>query len=75
MHTAFLLQETVSTPLETNGNVFVAYFDVSKAFDTVWIDGLFYKLHEIGIVGKVWRILYRTYLDFLCRDADQGSVL
>ena len=66
VHTAFLLQETVSSASETNGNVFVAFFDVSKAFDTVWIDGLFYKLHECGIVGKVWRILYRTLYKIFC---------
>ena len=73
VHTAYLLQETVSSALENNGNVFVAFFDVSKAFDTVWVDGLFYKLNEIGIVGRVWRILYRTYQDFLCRVRVKGK--
>ena len=33
--------------------VFVSYFDVSKAFDTVWINGLFSKLHDIGLTGKL----------------------
>ena len=35
VHIAMLLQETVSRALETNRNVFVSYFDVSKAFDKV----------------------------------------
>ena len=56
VHIAFLLQETVSHALETNRNVFVTYFDVSKAFDTVWTNGLFYKLYEAGIRGKAWRL-------------------
>ena len=47
--------------------VFVAYFDVSKAYDTVWTDGLFYQLRAMGIHGKTWRMLYRAYVDFRCR--------
>ena len=64
---AMLLQETVSKALETNRNVFVSYFDVSNAFDTVWTDGLFYKLSEMGISGRTWRILYKGYKDFRCK--------
>ena len=67
VHTAMLLQETVATELESHSKVFVAYYDVAKAFDGVWVDGLFYRLHEMGVVGKTWRLLYKTYIDFKCR--------
>ena len=67
IHTAMLLQETIATELESHNKVFVAYYDVAKAFDGVWIDGLFFRLHEMGVVGKTWRILYKTYIDFKCR--------
>ena len=67
VHIALLLQETVSRALESNKNVFVSYFDVSKAFDTVWTNGLFYKLFNIGITGRTWRILYKGYNDFKCK--------
>ena len=66
IHTALTLQETISKEREGNKKVFVAYYDVTKAFDTVWIDGLFYQLHEIGIKGRLWRVLYKTYLNFKC---------
>ena len=59
LHTAMLLQESISVNLETNKKVFVLYLDVSKAFDSVWIDGLFYQLYVLGIKGRVWRILYQ----------------
>ena len=67
VHTSLLLQETVSSALENHRKVFVSYFDVSKAFDMVWINGLFSKLHDMGIRGKLWQLMYRTYTDFSCR--------
>ena len=67
VHTGLLLQETVSEALETNRNIFVSYYDVSKAFDTVWTDGLFWKLDQGGVNGKMWRIMYRSYQNFECR--------
>ena len=67
VHSAYLLQETVLTALEENNNVFMAYFDVSKAFDTVWVNGLFYKMYDMGVKGKIWRLLYRSYIDFMCK--------
>ena len=67
LHTAFLLQESISEQLETNRKVFITYLDVSKAFDGVWIDGLFFCLRDLGIFGKTWRLLYKSYVDFRCR--------
>ena len=40
--------------------------DICKALDTVWIDGMFYKLFtELDINGRFWLILKD-----LCTDAD-----
>ena len=37
-----------------NGNtVFVAFLDTRKAFDSVWIDGLLYKLYQKDIDSKL----------------------
>ena len=62
-----VLQETVATLLESNSKVFVSYFDVARAFDSVWIDGLFFRIHALGISGSTWRLLYKTYIGFKCR--------
>ena len=74
IHTAFILQETVATSMEEHGLCFVAFFDVAKAFDTVWIDGLFKQLHDLGITGKTWKLLYRGYVDFSCRVRIRGNL-
>ena len=44
IHSGLILQEAISVGLDTVDKVFVAYYDVAKAFDSVWIDGLFYQL-------------------------------
>ena len=66
IHTALTLQETISRERERNKKVFVAYYDVSKAFDSVWIDGLFYQLYHLGVTGSLWRLLYQMYINFKC---------
>ena len=74
LNTAFVLRESIATSMEANDLVYVAYFDVAKAFDSVWIDGLFFQLWEVGIMGRTWRLLYRCYLDFFCVARVQGHV-
>ena len=66
VHTALTLQETIAKERDGGKKVFVAYFDVSKAFDSVWTNGLFYQLYNIGITGSLWRLLYKSYVNFKC---------
>ena len=72
LHSAAILQEAIAVNLNTNKRAFVAYFDVAKAFDSVWIDGLFYKLREMGAKGKEWRLLYSSYTYFWCKAKVKG---
>ena len=67
VHTAFVLQETLAASMEDNEQCFLAFFDVAKAFDTVWTDGLFRQVYDLGITDKTWRLLYRGYVKFQCR--------
>ena len=74
LHTAMVLQETIASKLELGKKVFITYFDVSKAFDSVWVNGLFYQLRKFGIVGRLWRLLYKMYIDFRCRVRIGGTL-
>ena len=69
-----LLQESLSALLETYNKIFVTYLDVAKAFDGVWIGGIFYRLWEMGVRGRTWRLLYNSYKDFKCRVRVQGEL-
>ena len=66
LHTAFLLQEIVAMSLENNNNCIVASYDVAKAFDSVWIGGIFKQINDRGITDETWRFLYSNYVDFKC---------
>ena len=62
-----LLQETISYNRAKGKTVYVAFLDTRKAFDSVWIDGLLYKLYQKEIDSKLCRIAKGCYHDFSCR--------
>ena len=57
-----MLQEAVYA----NTCVYVALLDVKKAFDTVWINGMLYKLIKLGVDKRLLRIISDSYNGFQC---------
>ena len=58
----FLTLETINHMLERGSKIFSCSFDVREAFDTVWIDGLLYKLvTELGVRGRIWMVFKDLY--------------
>ena len=53
----FVLQEATLDAIENGCKIYSCFLDSAKAFDTVWVDGLFFKLFNLGIQGKTWRLL------------------
>ena len=62
INTALLLHEAIAH----TGNTYVALLDVKKAFDSVWIKGLMYKLINLGIDKRLWSVIYDSYNGFKC---------
>ena len=61
---SFTILESINHMLERRSKVFGCFLDVRKAFDTVWIDGLLYKLFtEFDIRGRMWLAIKDLYTE------------
>ena len=58
---AYTVQEVIQYNLDQGSCTYAAFMDIKRAFDTVWHNALFVKLHDLGIQGKMWRILMELY--------------
>ena len=57
----FSIEQICSERKRNKLNTFLFFMDLRKAFDTVWHDGLMHKLHEVGVRGKIWRVVRNFY--------------
>ena len=57
----FLLNEIWTSRKEAGEPTVSAFIDVRKAYDRVWRNGLFVKLFEMGVNGRVWRLVRNMY--------------
>ena len=70
IETSFTILETINHTIERGNEVFGVFLDVRKAFHTVWIDGLLYKLFsEFDIRCRMWLAIKDLYTE------DSGQVL
>ena len=55
-----VLRTIISGERYGNQKDFVAYVDVTKAFDLVWIAELFYQMYRNGIIGHLGKTLNKS---------------
>ena len=51
---------------DENKRVYTCFIDFKKAFDTVWHEGLFHKLHQVGIKGNIFNTIRNIYKNTKC---------
>ena len=51
---------------QNKGKVFSCFVDFKKAFDSIWHEGLLYKLMESGVGGKTYDIIKSMYTNNKC---------
>ena len=66
LHSSFVVQETVAYYRNMGCAVHGGGLDSRKAFDTVWINGMMYKLHRAGMNGAALRLIDNAYSNFSC---------
>ena len=58
---AFVLHETMLHNMSLGSNIYTAFVDTKQAFDCVLHTGLFIKLNQFGIKGKILRFIIKFY--------------
>ncbi len=66
VQSSFVFQEVIHANVERGSKVFCCFLDSTKAFDSVWLDGLFLKLFNIGMKGNSWWVLRKWYQKMWC---------
>lgn len=52
-----LIVETIDQGTGDSRFIPAVFVDISKAYDKVWIEGLLYKLHKMGVTGNLYYML------------------
>ena len=72
---SFTILDSINHMLERGSKVFGCFLDVRKAFDSVWIDGLLFKLSsEFGIKGRMWLVIRNLYTGVKAQVLYSGSL-
>ena len=58
---AFVLSEVIRDRKQRGLETHIAFLDVRKAYDTVWRVGLWKRLLDIEMNGKLWRVIQNIY--------------
>ena len=57
----FILREAVLDRSRRKKDTYCCFLDIKKAYDTVFREGLWRRLWEVGVKGKMWRVLKNIY--------------
>ena len=57
----FVLHSIIQSKIQEKGKLYCAFIDLKKAFDSVYRQGLWYKLIKEGIDGKMLRVIRSMY--------------
>ena len=57
MDNVYTLNEIVQGRLREDKKTYALFLDIQKAYDSVWHNGLWYKLWDMGVKGRMWRVI------------------
>ena len=47
--------------LRGDKKTYAFFLDIQRAYDTVWCNILWYKLWDMGVKGRMWRVIKKMY--------------
>jgi hypothetical protein len=63
MDQLFILTEVIAQRREDHMHTFVAFLDLHKAYDCTWRAGIWQRLSDAGVTGRLWEAIRDTYRD------------
>jgi len=63
------LEETIRKAQVNKETVVAVFFDIEKAYDMMWSEGLLIKLNQMGVRGR----MYQWVRDFLSDEMENGT--
>ena len=57
----FMLHQIMCGRRAEGKDTYMLFVDTFKAFPTVWLDGMFARLWQAGVRGKMFRVLHNLY--------------
>ena len=61
MDNVYTLNEIVQGRLREDKKTYALFLDNQKAYDSVWRDGLWYKLWDMGVKGRMCHVIKKMY--------------
>ena len=58
----FVLNAVIQKILNEKGRLYCAFIDLKKAFDSIYLNGMWLKLAKLGITGKMLNIIKNYHL-------------
>ena len=58
-----ILKEIITSQKEKKKPIYIAYLDVTKAYDKAWLTGIMYALNKNGLKGPIWNIVRKLNLN------------
>ena len=75
MDNVYTLHEIVQGRLKEGKETYAFFLDVKKAYDTVWRDGLWLKLWDMGVRGRMWRVIKTIYEASMAQGCSLSPIL
>ena len=63
----YTLAQVILKRLEVQKNTYLCFVDLKKAYDRVWRDGLFRRMVDDGVPGKLLSLVKRWYKNVIVR--------